>query len=230
MLFSSVGSHVFGCLFGRSLQIVFCVVALFAAGLFGITHTFDRLAGDHEIGAQGVDHVLYGTVGIVIGGPLAILIFSFVSPETVGGAGPDAVWRGMTTIAGSWIGGGANQTAMKEVFEVGDQVFSAMIAVDVIVANIWMAVLLYMAGRSKEIDQRVGADTSAIESLRKNVEAFQEKSARIASLTDLMKIAAVGFGMTGLAHLLADWIAPFIKRTAPGLDGFGLTSTFSGLW
>ncbi|MCB1045162.1 MAG: DUF819 family protein [Acidobacteria bacterium] len=198
---------------------------LLPACLVLLTLSID-LPGIMRLGPKALIMFFTGTVGIVIGGPLAILIFSFVSPETVGGAGPDAVWRGMTTIAGSWIGGGANQTAMKEVFEVGDQVFSAMIAVDVIVANIWMAVLLYMAGRSKEIDQRVGADTSAIESLRKNVEAFQEKSARIASLTDLMKIAAVGFGMTGLAHLLADWIAPFIKRTAPGLDGFGLTSTF----
>jgi uncharacterized membrane protein len=26
------------------------------------------------------------------------------------------VWKGLSTIAGSWIGGGANQTAMLEVF------------------------------------------------------------------------------------------------------------------
>ena len=76
--------------------------------------------------------------------------------------GTDDVWRGLTTVAGSWIGGGANQTAMKEVFEVSDEVFGQLVAVDVIVANIWMAGLLWAAGRSKEIDARTGADASAI--------------------------------------------------------------------
>ena len=75
-----------------------------------------------------------GTLGIIIGGPLAILLVSTFAPDVIGGAGPDAVWRGLSTVAGSWIGGGANQAAMKEIFGVGDTVFSAMIAVDVIVA------------------------------------------------------------------------------------------------
>ncbi len=83
-------------------------------------------------------------MGIVIGGPLAILVMSAVYPEAVGGHGLMPYGGGMTTIAGSWIGGGANQAAMKEVFGVGDQLFSAMITVDVICANIWMAILLIM--------------------------------------------------------------------------------------
>ena len=165
-------------------------------------------------------------MGIIIGGPIAILLVGLVSPETVGGDGVDAVWRGMTTVAGSWIGGGANQTAMKEVFEVGDQVFSAMIAVDVIVANIWMAVLLYMAGESKVIDARIGADTTAIESLRKRVEEYQSRVARIPALVDTMKVLAVGFGVTAVAHLCADGIAPAIENYAPGLSKFSLTSKF----
>ena len=98
-----------------------------------------------RLGPRALAMFFTGTVGIVIGGPLAILIVAMFSPETVG-MGTDEVWRGLTTVAGSWIGGGANQTAMKEVFEVSDEVFSALVAVDVIVANIWMAVLLYGAG------------------------------------------------------------------------------------
>ncbi len=74
------------------------------------------------------------------------MIVSSFAPDVVGGVGPDAVWRGLTTVAGSWIGGGANQAAMKEIFNVGDTLFSSMIAVAVLVANIWMAFLLYGAG------------------------------------------------------------------------------------
>lgn len=148
-----------------------------------------------------------GTIGVVIGGPIAILVFSVIDPATVGGQGPEAVWRGMTTIAGSWIGGGANQAAMKEVYGVGDQVFSVMVTVDVIVANIWMAVLLYLAANSKAIDARNGANTSAIDDLRVTVEAFQKKHARIPDLKDMMILLAVAFGTVGLAHFAADTLS-----------------------
>jgi uncharacterized membrane protein len=149
-----------------------------------------------------------------------------VSPETVGGAGPDAVWRGLATIAGSWIGGGANQAAMKEVFEVSDSVFASMIAVDVLVANVWMAVLLWMAGRAPAIDARLGADTTALVALQRSVTEFQEKHARIPKLPDVMLILAVGFGIMGLSHVLADPLAAWIGRTAPGLERLSLTSSF----
>ncbi len=167
-----------------------------------------------------------GTVGIILGGPLAILLFSFISPDTVGGQGPEAVWRGLTTVAGSWIGGSANQAAMKEVFEVSDTVFSAMVAVDVLIANVWMAVLLYMAGEAHIIDRRLGADTTALEELRRRVTEFQERHARIPSLNDLMLITAVGFGITGAAHVIADWITPLIETRAPALERLSLTSSF----
>jgi uncharacterized membrane protein len=149
-----------------------------------------------------------------------------VSPETVGGSGPDAVWRGLTTVAGSWIGGGANQTAMKEVFEVGDTLFSQMIAVDVIWANVWMAILLFLAGRAAVLDERMGADTTALEDLRQRVEAFREKHSRVLTLTDLMLILAVGFGVTGFAHLAGTYIAESIAVNAPALERMSLTSTF----
>jgi len=179
-----------------------------------------------RLGPKALVLFLTGTIGIVLGGPLAILVVSLVSPATVGGAGPDAVWRGLTTVAGSWIGGSANQTAMKEVFQVGDELFSAMVAVDVLVANVWMAVLLYLAGESPAIDRRLGADTAALENLKRRVTALQERYARIPTLSDIILIAAVGFGITGVSQLFADWIAPWIARAAPGLDRLSLTSTF----
>ncbi|MFQ6045544.1 MAG: DUF819 domain-containing protein [Gemmatimonadales bacterium] len=179
-----------------------------------------------RLGPKALTMFATGTIGIILGGPIAILIFSVLSPETVGGAGPPAVWRGLTTVAGSWIGGGANQAAMKEVFDVSDSVFSAMVAVDVLVANVWLAILLYLAGESKEIDARTGADTSALEELQRRVAEFQEKHARIPSLNDLMIIAGVGFGVTGVSHVLADSLAPWIERAAPQLSRFSLTSSF----
>lgn len=132
----------------------------------------------------------------------------------------------MNTLAGSWIGGGANQAAMKEVYEVGGDIFSVMVTVDVIVANIWMAVLLFLASNAKKIDAATGADTSAIDSLRDKVEKYHAENARIPSLRDLMLIVAVGFGVTGIAHFCADWLAPFFTEHYPWTEKYSLTSSF----
>ena len=174
------------------------------------------------LGSKAVIMFLTGTVGIIIGGPLAILIIDQINPDLVSGD----VWRGLTTVAGSWIGGGANQAAMKEVFEVDDQLFSAMITVDVICANIWMAILLIMAGRQKKIDAWLKADTSSIEDLKETVSKYQEENARPTTTTDLMKITGIAFGLTGLAHFFSDIIAPWISTNAPELAQYSLTSGF----
>jgi uncharacterized membrane protein len=177
------------------------------------------------LGPRALIMFLTGTVGIVLGGPFAIWLMSHVDPDAVGGAGPDAVWRGMTTIAGSWIGGGANQAAMKEVFGVGDRVFSVMVTVDIIVANIWMAVLLFMAARANAIDRRNGADTRAIEALKKTVETFQAEHARMPTLTDLMMMLAVAFGAVALAHALAGVLSDHFAAM-PGMENSTLASSF----
>ena len=165
---------------------------------------------------------LTGTFGIVIGGPIALMIMSVINPDVVAGD----VWRGMTTIAGSWIGGGANQAAMKEIYEVSGELFSSMIAVDVIIANIWMAVLLYMAANAKAIDAKSGADTSAIEDLRRAVEKFNRENARNPEVKDLILIVAIAFGATAFGHIVADTLAPYIALHWPAAKAYSLTSQF----
>jgi len=179
-----------------------------------------------QLGTKAVVLFLTGTLGIVIGGPIALLIVASVEPQLLGVQGPEAVWRGMTTVAGSWIGGGANQAAMKEIYGAGDKIFSAMITVDVIVANLWMAVLLIMAANANAIDKKSGADTSAITALKEKVELFRAQHERIPTLTDLMLILAVGFGVTGFAHLFSDLVTPFFVNNYPDLARFSFHSKF----
>lgn len=179
-----------------------------------------------SLGSKAVILFFTGTVGIVIGGPIALLIVSIFYPELLGIEGPEAVWRGMTTVAGSWIGGSANQAAMKEIYGAGDQIFSAMVTVDIIVANLWMAVLLIMAAKSKSIDKRNGADTSAIVALKEKVERFNAKHIRVAELSDLMIILAIGLGVTGFSHLFADIVTPYFVANHPELARFSFHSKF----
>jgi uncharacterized membrane protein len=66
---------------------------------------------------------LAGTLGIIIGGPFALYIVGSFIPEVALSNGEE-VWKGLSTIAGSWIGGGANQTAMLEVFGASKSMFA----------------------------------------------------------------------------------------------------------
>lgn len=179
-----------------------------------------------KLGPKALIMFFTATVGIILGGPIAILLFSFVAPEVISAPPPNEIWRGMTTIAGSWIGGGANQAAMKEVFEVNGELFSKMVAVDILVGNTWLGVLLAGVGYSKLVDKKLKADASAIETLKQKMDAFQSSIARMPSLTDLMMILMVGFICTGVAHFLSDLIAPTIEKNYPFLEKYSLTSGF----
>ena len=179
-----------------------------------------------HLGYKPVVMFLAGTVGIIIGGPLAILLVSAFNPELVGGAGPEAVWRGMATVAGSWIGGGANQAAMYEVFSPSNTLFGIMITVDIIVAEIWMAFLLIGIGKKDAIDRFFKADSSSVDHLQMKMEAFGKSIARNPTTTDLMVMLGIAFAATAVSHFLADNIAPFIQENAPNLARFSLTSKF----
>jgi uncharacterized membrane protein len=136
---------------------------------------------------------------VIIGGPFALALWKMLAPGSVDGE----LWRGMTAIAGSWIGGAANQAAMKEVFQIEPNVFGVMVAVDVLFAYLWMAVLLWMAANHQGIDQRLHADTTAISALSEKMERMRLEHERIPSLADLMIMLALAFGATGLSHALA---------------------------
>ncbi|MCB9209519.1 MAG: DUF819 family protein [Ignavibacteriales bacterium] len=179
-----------------------------------------------KLGPKAITMTLTGTLGVIIGGPIAILIVSLISPNTIIHSGPEATWRGLSTIAGSWIGGGANQTAMKEVFQVSDSIFSAIIAIDVLTYSIWFAILLYGAGINDKINKFLKADTSSLEIVQKRLEGNSANQLQLSNLTDIIKLLSIGFGVTAAAHFLADIIAPYFANSFPELEKFSLTSDF----
>jgi len=177
-----------------------------------------------RLGPKAVIMFLVGTAGVMLGAIVSLLAMGVIHPEAVAGE----TWRGMTTVAGSWIGGGANQAAMKEVFDVEATLFGQFVAVDVLVANLWMAILLFLAARASAFDRWTRADTSAIDDLKKRIEDYQSQHARTPTLADLMVILAVGLGATGLSHFLADPLVAWIG-TLPAewrLQDYSLDSRF----
>ena len=178
-----------------------------------------------KLGSKALIMFFTGTVGIIIGGPIAIIIVKNLFPNLVS-INPEELARGMTTIAGSWIGGGANQTAMKEVFNVDGELFSKMVTVDVLVGNAWLAVLLIGVGKTVFIDKFLGADSSSVESVKEKIEKYNLSIARIPDLKELIYVLTIGFGITGISHLIADNIAPYLLNNFPTFEKYSLTSSF----
>lgn len=176
------------------------------------------------LGSKALIMFFTATVGIILGGPIAMLIIGSFSPETVGGEGADAIWKGLATLAGSWIGGGANQTAMLEVYGYNPERYAAMVAVDIVVSSIWIAFLLYGSGISEKIDRWLGADTSAIDRLKDKMANYTISVERPASAADLVILTAIAFGGVGLSHLVAASLSSFFE--AQGLGETILASRF----
>ena len=183
--------------------------------------------GIRRLGSKALIMFFAATLGIVLGGPIALFIILNVAPDIIS-ADADQLWRGLSTVAGSWIGGGANQNAMAIIYEVDDQpIFPTMIIVDVVVANIWMGFLLYGANISQRMDDWLQADNSAIEALKKSVEDYRSSIATMPTTTTLFVLLAVAFGGVGIAHWGADTLTPFMKGFSDTLSSLRLNSLMS---
>lgn len=199
---------------------------LLPAALILLTISID-LKALWELGSKALIMFLTGTVGVILGGPIAIMIMSIFSPSTVGGVGFDAVWKGLSTIAGSWIGGGANQTAMLEIFKYNQEKYGAMVLVDIVVANIWMALLLFGIGKKETIDRWFKADNSSIEALKQKVSTYTESVTRIPTLKDYMILLGVTFAAVGFSHWSSVAIPAFLIEIFPIVgDKNSMISTF----
>ena len=176
------------------------------AALVLLTLSID-LKGILGLGWKMLAMYVAAVLSIMLGAVVAFQLMSWLHPETMAGG----TWGGMAALAGSWIGGGANMLAMKEIFEVDATTFGQFAVVDVGVGYVWMAVLIFFAARAPAMDKRTGADTRALDELRDRVASYQAQHARIPSLGDLMVMAGVAFGAVALSHglaaPLADWFA-----------------------
>ena len=163
-----------------------------------------------------------GTLGIVLGAIVSFQVMEWVWPAAVAGD----TWRGMAALAGSWVGGGANMVAIREIYEVDATLFGQFAVVDVAMASLLLATLLFLANRSAQIDARSGADTSAIDEMRERIVAYEAANARIPTLTDLMVIIGLGFGIVALAHAVATPISAWFAANVSWAGQFSLDASF----
>lgn len=177
-----------------------------------------------RLGRPAVVLFLTGTASIVVGGPLAYLLLGRFAPEALG----EQAWKGLAALAGSWIGGGANFVAIGESVGTTSSTLSMMVVVDVAVANVWMAVLLWFAGREQRIDARLGADRRELDRVRQRIADYQASVQSPTTLPALLQMLAIAFGATALATWAAERL-PALGSIVSGFTWVVLIVTAIGL-
>lgn len=192
-----IGTQIYG----------FTATYLLPASLLLMTLSMDvpKILG---LGWKAVAMFFAASIAIVISGPISLGIAKWISPEMFT---DDTLWRGFSAVAGSWIGGAANQAAMKELFGVSDDLFGMMILVDTTNASLWLLAILVMAKHTDKIDKFLRADTGSIDKVVAAVESYERDNARPGSLNDLMVMFGLCFAMVGLAHFVGGEIANFFS-------------------
>ena len=146
-----------------------------------------------RLGPIALAMMAVGTLGIVIGGPVAYLLFGGFLP-------PDA-WQGFATLSGSWIGGTANMVAIQQSVGAPDSLLGPIIVVDTVVGYGWMGVLIFLSSFQERFDRRIGARTSAIEAMNARL-AELDTERRIVTIPDLAMIVGLAFAATALSVAL----------------------------
>jgi uncharacterized membrane protein len=148
-----------------------------------------------KLGGMALIMVVAGTLGIMIGGPIALLVFGSFLPE-------DA-WMGFAALSGSWIGGTANMVAIAESVGTPDAMLGPIIVVDTVVGYGWMGVLLFFSGWQAWYDKKTRARTQALEETNRRL-AEAEAHLHPISLPWLAAILGVGFAGSVAAIALGD--------------------------
>ncbi|MCH8494596.1 MAG: DUF819 family protein [Balneolales bacterium] len=167
------------------------------ASLLLLTLSID-LKGIYNLGPKALLLFFSATAGIIIGGPIALLIFQSHLP--------DDIWQGFAALAGSWTGGGVNFVAVGMAVGATESMLGMMVIVDVVVAYTWTGLLMFFASRYKKIDASNKADNTMVEDLRHKVEKFQKDTARVSTTSDFMVLIGVAFGAAWLARQLGAWM------------------------
>lgn len=162
---------------------------------------------------RGVLVMLLGTLGIVVGAPLAYLVVN-------GWLAPDA-WKGFGALAGSWIGGTGNMAATAGALETpGEQLGLAVLA-DQVVYLVWLPILLGSKAFADRFNRWARVPADRLERMEAAA-ASEKREKRPARMTDYLFLGAIAAAVT--------WIASALAPALPVLELGGETVVSTSTW
>ncbi|MFB3925760.1 MAG: DUF819 domain-containing protein [Syntrophales bacterium] len=146
-----------------------------------------------RLGVVALVMMFAGSAGIIIGGPIALMIYKPWLPE--------GIWSGFGALSGSWIGGSANMIAIKEGIGTPDHIFFPMIVLDTIVSYSWMGLVIAFAYFQKKYDTWNRSRRVLIDELNNRI-SDQKNASRAIDVKSIVLLFSVAFIVSQLSSVL----------------------------
>lgn len=153
-----------------------------------------------RLGGKALLTMLAGTFGIVIGGPIVVLLFKHGLPEHA--------WKAFAALSGSWIGGSHNLVAISESVGTPESLLGPIIVVDTVVGYTWMGIVIALSAFQDRFDRWTGADRSVVEEINRRLKEMHEVKRRPIQFIDLAMMITLAFGGSYLCLELGKWLPP----------------------
>jgi len=176
-----------------------------------------------RLGPKAVGMMLIGTLGIVAGAGLSFgLLHSKFDPET---------WKGVAALAGSWIGGSPNMTAVAESVGTDPTLLGKLIVVDTVCAYTWLGILVALTSWQPLVNRWLRADNRIVESLATRLAERHAERARPITLLDVAGMFALALATSQLCLWIGGHLDLAVQRgeAAGGIwAAMGLSQVLSG--
>ncbi len=179
-----------------------------------------------QLGPRLLWAFLIGTLGVALGGVVALLLGVWSHSSLFESYTALEVVHGFATLMGSWIGGGANQAAMKEIFHVSTELFGIMLLPDIVLANLLLSGLLIGAAHHARLDRWLRARAEPLEALERAAKSVSVAAPSPINTRSLLMVLGFGLGVTAVSHLAAATIVPLLTTHYPQAAQYNLTSPF----
>jgi uncharacterized membrane protein len=157
--------------------------------------TYSWLRSTFRVMGKGVFVMLFGTLGVVVGAPLALLIVK-------SGLGPDA-WKAFGTLAGSWIGGTGNMAAVSEMIDTQGTEFGLAVLGDTVVYIVWLPIMLGSKKFAGWFSRFSGVDADRVEKMEAAAKEYQKEEGKV-ELYHYIYLIFIGIACTWGADQIAN--------------------------
>ncbi len=153
-----------------------------------------------KLGGKAILTMLAGTFGIVIGGPIVVLLFKQILP-------PEA-WKGIAALSGSWIGGSVNLVAISESVQTPESLLAPVIVVDTVIGYGWMGIVIALSVFQDRYDRWANVDRSLVDTINKKMSDIYKGKQRSLTFFDLVLMMTLAFGGGYVCLELGEWLPP----------------------
>ena len=162
------------------------------------------------------------TLTVLIGGVATFFIFR----DQIGVES----WKAIATLSGSWVGGTANELAVKEATGLSDALFAPLFIADIMIVYVWMTFLMVLSGSQKKADRLLGADRGQLDRIHgtRYVTTVTAVTPPRISARSLVFLLFVGFGVGSVSTWIGSQI-PAMGMAFPQSTWIILTITTAGL-